>query len=238
MDSDGTGPRGRQPRELHPGDPSRPTRELPPAILCSLRKTKRCQYWAQNGSCQYGARCYYVHDAAERRQAPCFDKTKLCREILRGGACKNPACLFAHRREELRRQESVPRRPSAKAPPRAGHGYSPRSNNDINRNESPAVVPVAAFAKDDKESLFGLSDSSQPPHQTHNAMPPTAVRSNYDNRSAQPQGMGNSQPQGQFSGPATAQGPGINNWQQQGPNSHPQPGLNSQPPQGLNWQPY
>lgn len=65
------------------------------------RKTKICNF-EKFGVCTKGSKCPFAHSAEELTALPDLHRTKVCRTLIRTGACHDPYCTFAHDKWELR----------------------------------------------------------------------------------------------------------------------------------------
>lgn len=65
-----------------------------------MRKTRMCNYYLQ-GTCTFGAECFFAHTADELQDRPDLQKTQLCPDF-ENGSCTRANCNYAHCLEELK----------------------------------------------------------------------------------------------------------------------------------------
>lgn len=90
--------------------PRRSRREQPDAAeevqrlekrMDPFKKTKMCKFNIL-GMCTRGENCQFAHDRVELNAMPDLFRTKLCKRLINTGECDDPACKYAHNKEELR----------------------------------------------------------------------------------------------------------------------------------------
>uniref|UniRef100_A0A7S4QXH8 C3H1-type domain-containing protein n=2 Tax=Alexandrium monilatum TaxID=311494 RepID=A0A7S4QXH8_9DINO len=92
--------------ELAEAQKDRPSRPQENAVTARLKKTKMC-YFFERGKCA-SQNCRYAHSAAELRNQPNLQKTKLCKVFAQDGLCMHGEnCVFAHGEAELRVTEGI-----------------------------------------------------------------------------------------------------------------------------------
>eukprot|EP00929_Paragymnodinium_shiwhaense_P000920 TRINITY_DN101113_c0_g1_i1.p1 TRINITY_DN101113_c0_g1~~TRINITY_DN101113_c0_g1_i1.p1 ORF type:complete len:358 (-),score=60.50 TRINITY_DN101113_c0_g1_i1:117-1190(-) len=75
--------------------------ETPPAPAVQFTKTKMCKFEAL-GICSKGSECPFAHGETELQPLPDLRCTKICKILIKTGACQDPTCTYAHTKEELR----------------------------------------------------------------------------------------------------------------------------------------
>eukprot|EP00397_Hematodinium_sp_SG-2012_P002849 GEMP01002857.1.p1 GENE.GEMP01002857.1~~GEMP01002857.1.p1 ORF type:complete len:199 (+),score=29.11 GEMP01002857.1:49-645(+) len=66
-------------------------------ICQQFYRTKMCDEFMEQGSCQRGRKCHFAHKEEQLRIRPTLDKTKMCSI----SNCSQFGCNYAHSREEL-----------------------------------------------------------------------------------------------------------------------------------------
>mmetsp|Transcript_118146 Transcript_118146/g.328487 ORF Transcript_118146/g.328487 Transcript_118146/m.328487 type:complete len:145 (+) Transcript_118146:64-498(+) len=67
-----------------------------------FENTTLCKFFAK-GRCKRGEACTFAHGECELRPKPDLSKTKMCRDMARGGVCmRGGACSYAQSLQELR----------------------------------------------------------------------------------------------------------------------------------------
>uniref|UniRef100_A0A7S0ZWW9 C3H1-type domain-containing protein n=1 Tax=Noctiluca scintillans TaxID=2966 RepID=A0A7S0ZWW9_NOCSC len=72
-----------------------------PHATAAYRWTKMCRFYPL-GECAKGEECGFAHDPSRLQPTPNFYRTKICKTLLRTGACEDGGCGYAHSESELR----------------------------------------------------------------------------------------------------------------------------------------
>lgn len=63
-------------------------------------KTKICRFHIL-GVCERGIGCKFAHDKSELNPSRDLSRAKLCSTLINTGSCEDPACPYAHNRDEF-----------------------------------------------------------------------------------------------------------------------------------------
>lgn len=125
--------------------PASPARALDNK-LGLFKKTRICKFY-QVGACTRGTACTFAHDTKELQPQPDFFCTKLCRNLVNTGACEDPECRFAHKKDQIRKSVNFKNGEGT----RSGKPKTVQEVRDLQTQESLSNSPVS-----------GSPDASEP----------------------------------------------------------------------------
>lgn len=95
--------------QQHPYEPQpQPGSSVATDKRIALYKTEMCRTFEETGTCRYGAKCQFAHDASELRRVPRHPryKTEICKTFWQLGNCPyGKRCCFIHTENELQEKE-------------------------------------------------------------------------------------------------------------------------------------